>query len=211
MRRIILAIAISCILGASVSAQESTYVFSVELGAGLGPLHMSWIGVCPTSAEIGAHRGIGQAMSRPDELAYPGVSLSVVWQNYERSEVVLSGGMSWGYSNVSQFEQFGWAPDGRPRYDMLGASTSSWTEATKPVFSATLQFRYIWTPDSKVKAYSAFGLGYSPTVDLSPVIVLPCVTPIAARYFVNKHFYVFVENALNPLAFLAMGGAAWRF
>lgn len=210
MRKICLAIAVSCILGAVAFAQEQPNHFSFELGGGFGPAHMTWIGVCPTSAEKNAHCRIGQSMINPDDLSCPGVSLSVVWQNKERTEVVLSGGMSWGYCKIVQHEQFGWAPDGSPRYDMYGPGTSSWTEATKPVYSATLQFRHIWTPNCKVKAYSALGLGYSPGVDLSPVYVLPCVTPIAARYYINKHFYVFVENALNPLAFLAMGGVALR-
>lgn len=207
MRRVlILSILIS--IGTAAFAQENKYSeFSVELGAGFGPLHMNFPGVCPTGAERNNYWQEGKTIYSNYEIFFPEVDLSVSWRFSRKWELALTGGVSWTEYTVNGHDQFGIDPYGRPRYDFDHISSST-KEMSKLYFNSTLQGRRIWNPEDKVKVYTGVGLGIAVVgAEWAP---FPVLTPIGVRYG-GEHLYGFLEIPFTANSSILHGGIGWRF
>ena len=208
MKRVLLLIAVLVVLPAVAFAQgEKDYKgFSLELGTGIQPLHMTLV---PTRQEKMALADRGMMDVNSSGLDCPSFSLSEVWRAAYYFEFCLTEGISWKIMNLIQYESFGIDPDGKPRYDVnYYASSPAGHKASKPVGSLTFQTRVIWTPDFKrAKVYSALGIGFSTVTEQFP---LPLVTPLGLR-FGDNHLYGFLEATLSPVASFGHGGIGWKF
>ena len=207
MRKLIL-ILFLCI-SAAAYAQEEPFQqsFSVELGGGLGPMHMSFPGVCPTSLEKNTYAKEGKSLYCNQNF-FPEVALGVAWRFARKWELSLMGGISWAEYTVKTHEQFGVDPFGEPRYN-ASKTIDTYKILSAPYFNSTLQARLIWNPDQKVQVYTAFGVGIAVVgKEWAP---FPAITPIAVRYSNGNHFYGFLENAFTTNSMLLHGGVGWRF
>ena len=208
MKRVLLLIAVLVVLPAVAFAQgEKDYKgFSLELGTGIQPLHMTLV---PTRQEKMALADRGMMDVNSSGLDCPSFSLSEVWRAAHYFEFCLTEGISWKIMNLIQYESFGIDPDGKTRYDLnYYASSPAGHKASKPVGSLTIQTRVIWNPDRyRVKVYSALGIGFSTAKEQFP---LPLVTPLGLR-FGDIHLYGFLEATLSPVASFGHGGIGWKF
>jgi hypothetical protein len=195
-------------IGVAAYAQEEPFKksISVELGGGIGPLHMSFPGVCPTSLEKNTYAKQGQSVYC-NNIIFPEVALGVAWRFARKWELSAIGGVSWGEYTINTHEQFGIDQYGEPRYDASTVKES--TKKLSPLyFNTTVQARVLWNPDSQVQAYSAFGVGLAVVGhEWAP---FPAITPIAVRYG-GKHLYGFLENAFTTNSLLLHGGVGWKF
>ena len=176
--------------------------FSLELGTGLQPLHMT---LSPTMKEEDALTEIGQEI-KGEATINPTISLSEVWRFDPHWEFCLTEGICWKYMEVWQYDTFGIDPKGKPRYD-LNKHTSLGMKPFKPIGTLSAQIRFIWVPEWKVAVYSAVGAGFSTATEFIP---LPQVTPIALRVG-GEHFYFFEETTLGPIASFVHLGLGWKF
>jgi len=176
--------------------------FSVEVGTGIKPLHMF---VFPGRSDERALAEKGQEANTSQE-AFPALSLTGILRTKKDVEWVLTGGVSWGSREFTQYPAFGIDPEGKPRFDLSEAAPEKWFE---PVIvpSLTLRYRTLWNPDRAVVLYSEFGLGL---FVYDGIKVLPAVTLLGARYG-GRHLYFFLENTYSPVAALVHGGLGWRF
>lgn len=177
--------------------------FSLELGTGIQPLHMT---LAPSHNEERALAQKGQAFNKGDDYFCPILSLSEVWRFAPHWEFCLTEGIGWKHMPVIQYDTFGVGPSGEPRYDLSKGSPAGW-KATRPIGSLTAHARFIWSPKWAVTVYSALGVGLTTSTYYIP---LPSVTPIALRIG-KKHFYGFAEVSLGPVATIAHGGFGWKF
>ena len=177
--------------------------FSLELGTGIQPLHMT---LAPSTSEKKAFADQGIRLLSNSELSCPVISLTEVWRTRPHWELCLTEGISWKIMDSVQYDSFGTDPSGKPRYD-INKSTPAGTRASLPVGSLTFQARFIWSPKWKVTVYSALGAGFTSATEFIP---MPLVTPVALR-FGGKHFYVFAEATLGPVASFGHGGLGWKF
>jgi hypothetical protein len=137
----------------------------------------------------------------------PNIIASVVWQRCEHWEWVLTGEVCWSQYRVIQYKQFGYDPEGKPRYDLNKASDAGWV-ASSPIASGTLQWRYLWNPWYRtVRIYSGFGVGLCAGTKYIPT---PSITPIGIRIS-GRHLYGFVEMPVGPFAYILDGGLGWTF
>ena len=188
------------LLGVAVRAGDGR--FSLELGTGIQPLHMTF---SPTSFEKTALAQLGQRVVEDDSFC-PVLSITGAWRVGPHWELCASGGASTKIYQYIQYETFGINPEGQPRYDLNKGSIAG-RKASVPVGVLAFQARFIWSPKWAVTVYSALGVGLSTASDLTP---LPEVTPIAVR-FAQNHLYGFAEATIGPLATFAHGGLGWRF
>lgn len=177
--------------------------YFLEIGAGPGPFHTRTLGFTQSTKHALAKQG---REAEKYGTLYPAVSVSAGCRTASRWEIVLTGGLSWCHSPITQYEIMGYDPYGEPRYDVEKGSPAGWMDLSF-IGSLTLQGRYFWIPEKAFELYSAFGLGLTTATDYIPI---PSLTPIAARYG-GKHFYVFAETALNPIALYSHGGIGLRF
>ena len=177
--------------------------FSLEIGAGPAPFHTRQLVNSSSFKEKLA--GEGRKKDMTDAL-FPAISISGICRVGPRWEIALTGGYSWCHHQVIQYKPFGVDPYGQPRYDLEEGTPAGWTNSSASC-SLTLQGRYLWIPDKAFELYSAFGVGLTTATEYTPI---PSLTPIAARYG-GKHFYIFAETALNPIALFGHGGFGWRF
>lgn len=176
--------------------------FSIEVGTGLQPLHMT---LAPTHAEEMALAELGQLALDSGSFC-PVISLTGVWSLSPHWELCATGGISWKHFEYMQYPTFGTGPSGEPRYNLRNGKKAGW-KASKPVPSLTAQARFIWSPNWKVTVYSALGLGFTSVTEIYP---MPEITPIALR-FGKEHFYTFAEATIGPIATFAHIGFGWRF
>lgn len=198
-------ITVALLLGASVYAvgQDSfTKSFSLELGSGLQPLHMT---LAPSHSEKMAFADKGLEVWKESEYC-PVISVSEVWRTGAHWELCLTEGASFKFLEMRGYEPFGTDPSGKPRYS-LSTGFPAGTRVSNPILSLTFQARFIWSPKWKVTVYSALGAGLTTATEFYP---MPEVTPIALR-FGGKHFYGFAEATLGPIATFGHGGLGWRF
>jgi len=175
--------------------------FSLELGAGPGPVHTRMM-----YPSAGAFASEGK---RPDHSSaiYPAVGLSGVWRVSPRWELILTGSLSWSHFKVTRYDVFGIDPKGNPRFDLSREAGTSWA-AAGPIASLTFQGRVLWNPKWKVRLYSAFGLGFAPqAADIYP---LPSITPVGARYEFSR-LYLFTDCTLGPVSTALYSGLGWHF
>ena len=205
MKRILLVIGLLLMVCGAASAQSRWSRLRVEIGTGYQPLHMGFWGNSPSYAVKEALAEKGQAVSTAG-MFRPNIIASVVWRSSERWEWVLTGDICWSHHRLTQYEQFGYDPEGKPRYDLNKPSDAGWADST-PIASATLQWRYHWNPWSIVQFYSGFGLGVSAGTHYIPT---PSLTPIGIRVG-GHHLYGFVEVPVSPFATLVDGGLGWTF
>ena len=177
--------------------------FSLELGTGIQPLHMTF---APTYDEEKILAKSGQAFNKGDDYFCPTLSLSEVWRFAPHWEFCLAEGIGWKHMPVIQYDTFGIGPSGEPRYDVSKGSPAGW-KATRPIGSLTAQARFIWSPRWAVTVYSALGVGFTTSTVYIPI---PSVTPVALSIGKN-HFYGFAELTLGPIASFAHGGFGWKF
>ena len=206
MKRLLLTALI--VLGAGFSAFGQVYPrysFSVEAGAGPGPLHMHLSHVSPTREAEAEQADLGRKPSKDDRY-YPAFTLSGILRVDEWVEVVLTAGASWSRSRVIQYETFGIDPQGKPRYDLTKSAPAGWVDLS-PAYSLTLQMRGIWDPEMMVQLYSAYGLGITTVNHYTPSISL---IPIGCR-FGGRHVYLFAEAGFTPFASFIHGGAGYSF
>lgn len=189
--------------GAPVPEQKWQTRFSLELGTGLQPLHME---LSPTVDRREALAAKGQEVNREGAF-YPVISLSGVWRLKPRTELLLTGGVSWCHHRLTQYDSFGTDPSGRPRYNLSQGRDAGWTNSS-PFFTLTVQYRHLWNPDAAVKLHSGAGLGV--VFNTSGALILPELTPIGLRYG-GRHIYGFVELTLGPVASIVHGGLGWAF
>lgn len=175
----------------------------LEIGAGPGPFHIRTLGFSQSMKHALAEQG--READKYGTL-YPAVSLSAGCRTGARWEFLLSGGLAWCHSPITQYETMGYDPDGQPRYNVEKGTPAGWIDFSY-IGSLTLQARYFWIPEKAFELYSAFGVGLTTATDFIP---MPALTPIAARYG-GKHFYIFAETALNPIALYGHGGIGVRF
>ena len=179
--------------------------YSIEIGTGVAPLHTS-LGPSWTYEEALAKQG--QTLTTSDAM-YPTFDITGAVRSAKHHEFTLSVGVSWIHHKVFQHSRFGIDPNGNPRYNINDKTFSGWAD-TPPVFSFTVQWRYLWNPEDKVSLYSGLGLGYVSNQFDSLFLPLPSVTPVALR-IAGKHFYGFAELMVGPMATLAHGGLGWKF
>lgn len=180
--------------------------FSLELGTGYQPLHMT---LSPSRTVENALADKGQQVDKTGAY-YPVISLTGVWRTRLRTEVALAAGISWCHHKIIQHEAFGIDPDGKPRYDLNKWKEAGWKDST-PIPSLTFRYRHLWNPDRALVAYSGAGVGIIPASGAGyPVIPLPELTPIGLR-MAGEHFYFFLELTMGPVASLGHGGFGWRF
>ena len=178
--------------------------FSLELGTGLQPLHLSLL--VPTRSEEEALAEMGREADisgwRRGSFS-PTLSLSGVWPYSTHSEFILTAGVSWMYYRITQYGTFGTDPQGNPRYDLNDPSPAGW-KSSKPVPTLSFLYRYIWNPGRKVLLYSGAGIGF---VEFVPI---PDITLLGVR-FGGRRLYFFGEATLGPIATFVHGGLGWRF
>ena len=190
--------------GGKGSDEPFRKIFSLELGTGLQPLHMT---LSPSRSEKESFASHGIALtSLSSDLDCPVISISEVWRTRPHWELCLTEGISWKIMDSVQYGTFGTDPSGNPRYD-LNNGTPAGTKAMLPVGSLSFQARFIWSPKWKVTVYSALGIGFTTVTEYIP---MPLVTPVALRIG-GEHFYGFAEATIGPVATFAHGGIGWRF
>lgn len=205
--RLFIAVAALFWLAAAASAQQKPVYgksFSLELGTGLQPLHMTFI---PSYGYEGKLADKGQAVSSEGSF-YPVLSLTGVMRTRPKTEFTASAGASWYHHRNKQCSVFGTDPEGKPRYNLNDWTYTEWMDS-EPVFTFTFQWRHLYNPQNAFVLYTAIGAGLViPTsMEIAPV---PSLTPIAFRYG-GRHFYGFAEFTLGPLAGLVHGGLGWSF
>lgn len=188
----------------AASGQDFRKQYSLELGFGPGPLHMTVPGASPSRASEKALAEKGLAIAS-GEIFYPAVSLSGALRTAPRWDFVVTAGVSWCHCPVKEYDPFGVDPQGKPRYD-TGKSRPAGCRDVSPVASLTVQERIAWNPAWKVRLYSAFGVGLS-TIGLVP---LPSLTPIGCSYG-GEHLYFYAEIPLSPYGTVLHGGLGWKF
>ncbi|MBO6169770.1 MAG: hypothetical protein J6O51_07335 [Bacteroidales bacterium] len=194
---------IACVLVSAPSfSQVRTWrkSFSIELGSGIKPLHMTMSPSRDVRYKLG-EEGKAVDMSRA---YYPVITVTGAWRFREHSELALTGEASWSHHKVIQYGIFGTDPEGKPRYDLNNSTPAGWKNSTL-IPSLTFRYRYLWNPYAKVVAYSGVGVGFIPTF-----FPIPEILPIAARYGGN-HFYGFAELTMGPVASYVHLGLGWRF
>lgn len=191
-------------LAACVTAYAQYPSFSMELGTGITPLHMSLVSMNRAANEELAQ--YGQQLGNTEGYNTPVLSLSGVWRFARRSEMLLTAGLAWRISPVIQYPEFGVDPEGKPRYLVQDGTEIGW-KSHSFVPSINLIYRHLWNPDHLVVAYSGAGWGFTTATEWIP---LPTLVPIAFRIG-GRHFYTFLELMVGPVATLAHGGLAWRF
>lgn len=179
--------------------------FSLEIGAGPGPLHMTLPGISPSSEIKRAWAKEGLEADLTDAF-YPAVSLTGIWRTTERWEIALTGGVSWCHHHLIQYDSFGIDPYGEPRYDVSHGTPAGKADSS-PVGSLTLQGRYLWRHQKTFEVYSAFGVGLTTATEFIP---MPSLTPVAFRVG-GKHLYAFAELTLSPFASIGHGGIGVKF
>ncbi|MCR5325581.1 MAG: hypothetical protein K6E37_02390 [Bacteroidales bacterium] len=188
----------------SVSFKKS---FSLELGSGQGPLHVTG-SLGPGGREAMAEAGQIDVESGS---FFPLISVTEAWRVSPHWELCLTESISWRMFQVKQYDTFGIDPDGKPRYDTTSGQIIGW-KSSIPYGAVTFQARVIWSPKWKVTAYSAMSVGLTSAAWLIGVIPLPIpgITPVGLRYG-GEHFYCFAEATLGPIATFGHGGLGWRF
>lgn len=179
--------------------------YSIEVSTGIPPLHTN-LSTSRSYEEALAKQG--QTMTT-DGAQYPSFDITGVLRSANHHEFTLTAGVIWVHHKVYQHSSFGVDPHGNPRYNINDSSFSGWAN-TPPVFSATVQWRYLWNPEDKVYLYSGLGLGYISNQFDSLLLPLPTVVPVAIR-IKGDHIYGFAELMVGTLATLAHGGLGWRF
>ena len=112
----------------------------IEIGTGLQPLHMGFIGVSP-SAELERELVRKGQFFRENDGFYPSVILTGSCELSPRWELALTASMSWGYLQLCQYDTFGIDPEGQPRYDLRSFSKLGYRNVS-PVPAFTVQGRY---------------------------------------------------------------------
>ena len=176
----------------------------IEIGTGLQPLHMGFIGVSP-SAELERELVRKGQFFRENDGFYPSVILTGSCELSPRWELALTASMSWGYLQLCQYDTFGIDPEGQPRYDLRSFSKLGYRNVS-PVPAFTVQGRYFWSKPAAVRVYSAFGLGITPGTSFIPT---PSLTLIGLRAG-GRRLYGFVEATVGPFATFVDGGIGLR-
>lgn len=175
--------------------------FSLEIGAGIPPLHYRL-----NSRSIDSSLA-PSGQSATEEIASM-VTLSGIARMNENLELSLTFDFMWTNCLVMQHETFGVDPSGQPRYDLY-SSHEVGRRMLGFSWCATAGFRYIWNPQKPLNAYSGLSLGIVP--EFWPDLPLvPGITFIGLRYG-WRHFYLFAENTISPVATLVYGGLGWKF
>lgn len=212
MRFLSLAVAILLGTGLLTRAQEvpeiSQRTWSIELGTGVIPFHISFIPTRATKTELAQK---GQAVGDVICPYFPAFSLSGAYHLRKYTEFRFTVGASWRYYNLIQYSSFGTDPNGNPRYNLNDGSPAGWT-VSRPVFSFTIQCFHVWNPGRTAELYSGGGLGFiaGKGNPLTEPIPLPELTPIGVRVG-GRHLYGFTELTIGPIASLVHGGVGCRF
>lgn len=213
MRFLSLALAILLGTGLLTRAQEvpeiSQRTWSIELGTGVIPFHISFIPTRATKTELAQK---GQAVGDVICPYFPAFSLSGAYHLRKYTEFRFTVGASWRYYNLIQYSSFGTDPNGSPRYNLSDGSPAGWT-VSRPVFSFTIQCFHVWNPGRTAELYSGGGVGLvidNQELLTGSVFPFPNLTPIGVRVG-GKLFYGFAELTLGPIATLFHGGVGCRF
>ena len=204
MRRRLIAVLVFLLVAVGGYAQS---LWRIEVGTGIAPIHMSWVGNVPPWNLEKELADKGQVINKSDGF-YPNVFISGVCNYKEHWEFVLTGDVAWSHHALMQCEAYegGFDPAGKPRYNISKRSKIGMKDSS-PIVSGTLQCRYLWNPWSKVKLYSGAGIGVASGEWVFPT---PCVTPIGLRVG-GRHIYGFAEITIGPYAYLAAGGLGYTF
>lgn len=198
MRRRALSVIVALLSFASFAGAQG---FSLEIGGGFPPIHSLVIGPRTLDQYDLAEKG----QEYREHAINPAFSISAVWRKTDDWELIATGGMTWNRYTIVQYKEFGFDPEGDPRYDLRdGHKIDSVTEL---VPSLTAQFRHIFNPQSTVQLYTAFGVGLSVQTKLLP---LPSWTPVGIRFH-GRHIYWYLESTLSPIASLSHVGVGYRF
>lgn len=203
MRFRTLAIAALLLISCPAFAQQ----WRIEIGTGLQPLHMGFIGNVPSWALERELADKGQEINQSDGF-FPSVIASGIYLVEKRVEIVLTGNVAWSHHALIQYDAYegGFDPNGKPRYN-LSAGKKIGMKDSSAIASFTGQCRYLWTPESKAILYSAIGVGISAGTYYIPT---PTITPIGIRLG-GRHLYAFVESSLGPFASFVDGGLGCTF
>ena len=189
----------------AVFGQEESFrkTFSLEIGGGMGPLHMYLNN--PSSSTEKALAELGQEAVNG---IFPAFSFSGALRTWDRWETVVTVGVSWGHQQIIQYEPFGIDPQGKTRYNLKIGSPAGWKDLDR-TWSLTLQERVFWNPRWLIQMYTGWGVGVVQG-ETKPYYVLPSFTPVAMRVG-GRHFYCFLEAPLSTYGFLYHGGLGWKF
>lgn len=197
---------LGCVI--SVRAQDSSPGFrktwSVEIGTGLRPLHMT---LSPSRARERELMNQGYTADKKNAY-YPVISLTGILRTARKTEFSFTAGVSWCHHSLILHEAFGTDPNGNPRYSMQDGTPAGHADST-PIFTITAQWRHIWTPDRQVHLYTGLGAGLLSSG--GEILPLPAITPIGIRIGAQTHFHVFVECTMSPVASIVHGGLGWKF
>lgn len=195
-------LAVVALIFLGLSARAGDGKFSLEVGTGIQPLHMTF---SPTSFEKEALAKLGQRAMEKDSFC-PVFSINGAWRVTPHWELCATAGASTRIYQYVQYGTFGIDPQGQPRYDLNNGSVAGWKPSV-PVATIAFQARFIWSPKWDVMVYSALGVGLTTVTDLIPI---PEITPIALR-FGQKKVYFFAEATIGSIATFAHGGIGWHF
>lgn len=208
MRQVL--VAILAVFGAAFAAfgQEEPFrkSFSLELGAGPGPIHMMIPGISPNDDTENVWAEQGRSADKRSGY-HPSFSFSAAFHSWDRWETVVTASVSWYRSRLVQYEPFGVDPQGKPRYDLTKSTpVGGWADSS-PVASLTVQERVFWNPRWKVQMYSAFGLGITTSTSFTP---MPSLMPVGCRLG-GRHLYFYAETGFSPFASVLHGGLGFKF
>lgn len=186
--------------------------FSLEVGGGLAPIHLLYMGwsLRRGSGVTEDYAKEGKSVVLKEKF-HPGVCFSLAYRPIPRWEFTVTAGFSWINAIIVQYEEFGTAPNGKPRYN--SNKIESETRQIIPSFSITPQARIFWNPNWKIQAYSAFGIGmYGPTYydSENSLQLIPSIVPAGFKYG-GRHFYFYLEEDFTPFATLLHCGLGVRF
>jgi len=203
MKRILIA-ALALLAGSFAAFGQDSFrkTFSLEIGAGMGPMHMYLNNPSSRTEKILADMG-QEAVNG----VFPAFSLSGALRTWDRWETVVTVGVSWGHQQIIQYEPFGLDPLGKTRYDLQKKSPAGWKDLDR-TWSLTLQERVFWNPRWLIQMYTGWGLGVVQG-ERKPY-VLPSFTPVALRVG-GRHFYGFLEMPFSPYGLLYHGGLGLKF
>lgn len=209
MRRLVIVLA--TFVTFSAAAQElPAYRFSVEAGAGLEPLHSELVLDMSEASETElAEQGIRSGMGN-----YLPIAVGAAWVFHvgAKTEITLTGSVSWRHYDLYRHPVFGTDPYGKPRYD-TSASERMEKGLNKYCVALSSSVRRLWFRRQHVRLYSGIGLGLVgiiPEWEFIPVPIIPELIPFGIQAG-GSHLYAFTEVTLGPHASLGRGGIGYRF
>ena len=208
MKRYLTIVLLCLFLGAAASAQETGAPafrkrFTIEVSSGPPIIHSVYASKRVLEDQL-AKKGL---QIESDGAVRPLVNVTGALLVHPRCELALTGGICWYLHRTIQYEEFGFDPQGNPRYNLNKSHPAGWRNSS-PVGTVTFQARWIWNPGESCAIYSAAGAGI--LTNGARVELLPSITPVGVRLG-GEHFFGFFETTIGSVATLFQAGLGWTF